>query len=69
MIDQDVIKTVFGLNYVIFPVTSDNVTFKIHIHRGQKKAVIKQIYTKRTIDKAIEELYKKIYAKSKEKQE
>ena len=64
---QEAIKYCFKNNYRIYPTTTDNVTFKITMERGVKKATIKQIYTKRTIDKAVEKLYLRIHNESTKK--
>lgn len=51
--------------YKIYPVTKDNVTYQIEMSKANQKALLVDVYSKKTIDKAINDLYFKIYDKQK----
>jgi len=48
-------------DYKIYPVTTDNSTYQVCVTRGSDKAIIKTIYKRSNIDKAISDVCVKIY--------
>jgi hypothetical protein len=56
----DAVRYAFANDYRVYPVTEDNYNYRVVVERGSKKAVSSKIYTKNTIDKAIERTIFKI---------
>jgi hypothetical protein len=61
--NYDAIRYCFKEGYVIYPFTTDNVVYFIHMEKGHQKAALTERYTMKDIDFGINEIYNKLYDK------
>jgi hypothetical protein len=52
-----------GNDYMIYPVTKDNINYNIVVEKGVKKVMIEQVYNKKSIHEGIADVHDKLYQK------
>jgi len=67
MLSQDIIKWCFKEGYRIYPITKDNLTYQVEVCKAHQKALLTETHSKRTIHKAVEDVYIKLYNKQNSK--
>ncbi len=50
-------------DFIIYPVTKDNINYNIIVEKGVKKVMIEQTYDKKSIHEGIADVYNKLYKK------
>ncbi len=50
-------------DFIIYPVTKDNMTYNIVVEKGLKKVMIEELFNKRTIHEGVADVYLKLYKK------
>lgn len=60
---QKAIRWCFRNDFIIYPVTKDNVSYNVMIEKGLKKVIIEDIYSKITIHQGITDIYLRLYKK------
>lgn len=66
-LSQEIIKWCFSEGYKIYPVTKDNQTYQVEVCKAHQKALLTETHSKRTIHKAVEDVYIKLYNKQNSK--
>ena len=64
-LNQEAVKYCFKEGYKIYPVTSDNVSYRVEVSKAHQIATIKDIYYQKDINQAIADTYEMIYTKRK----
>jgi len=66
-LNQEAVKYCFDKGYKIYPITNDNVTYRIEMTLGNQKATLTDVYNQKDIHQAIADVYQKCYDKRKDK--
>ena len=60
---QKAISWCFKNDFVIYPVTKNNIDYNVVTEKGLKKVFVEDVYTKITIHQGITNIYMKLYKK------
>lgn len=63
LVNQDAMKYCFRNGYKIYPITTDNASYRIQVTKGNQIFTFEDMYNKNTIHKGISDVYDKIYNK------
>ena len=63
ILNQEALKYCFKEGYKIYPITDNNVHYRIEVSRGKDRAIFNQVYNQKKIHQAIADVYLKIYNK------
>lgn len=66
-LNQEAVKYCFREGYKIYPITEDNVNYRIEISKAHQKAILEEVYSQKDIHQAISDVYQRYYDKRKDK--